>query len=75
MRLPGSNPHHVLEGHVMVEASLSLIYVRPACLGPPSDFSPFLCPAGASAVPRLCLGKSLIFLNCVSMCRLLRACP
>jgi len=64
MRLPGSNPDHALSRRDMAKASHSLVRARPPCLGPASVFSPLLCSAGASAVPRMCLGKSLIFLIC-----------
>jgi hypothetical protein len=66
----GSDLNHVLGRHGMAKAFLNLPHARPRCLG---FLSPFpqeqTCAAStyrASAVPGLCLGKLLIFLNCAS---------
>ena len=68
----------------MVEAPHKLAHKRPPCLRAALGFSPALCLAGgpparararalgprcARFVPEMCLGKSLIFLNCACCAR------
>jgi hypothetical protein len=73
----------------MAKASHKLAHKHALCLRAALDFSPALCPAGASrararahapgprcarVVPEMCLGKSLIFQHCACCARCPEAC-